>query len=161
MERYKGYVDILSALLTPTIALVTTYIAVQQYRRERAKFRHDLYDRRMTVYKATSAYLSTVTNYSRKDNAEEELRMFREFNRACAESYFLFNKEVVRYLEIIQITGSMRLSAHQQLEEMNPEDLGEIEAEKGILATTKDKHLEQSIGLRDIFMKYLDLKNLK
>jgi hypothetical protein len=76
---WKDYVDIFSALLTPTIALITTYIAIQQYRRERAKFRHELYDRRLAVFKAASNYLSIATSYTTTENFDEEEKAFREF----------------------------------------------------------------------------------
>ena len=60
--NYKVYIDIFSALLTPTIALVTTYIAIQQYRNNRAKLRHELYDRRVAVYNAVGNFLITRIN---------------------------------------------------------------------------------------------------
>jgi hypothetical protein len=54
----KPYIEIFSALLTPTIAVITTFIAIQQYRNNRLKQRLDLYERRMAIYKAVTAYIS-------------------------------------------------------------------------------------------------------
>ncbi len=45
--NHKDYVDVLSALLTPFIAIITTYIAYQNYRNAKLKLRHELYDKRL------------------------------------------------------------------------------------------------------------------
>ena len=45
-------VPVLSALLTPTIAIITTYIAYEQWRTNRNKLKLDLFDRRFAVYDA-------------------------------------------------------------------------------------------------------------
>jgi hypothetical protein len=156
---WKDYVDIFSALLTPTIALITTYIAIQQYRRERAKFRHELYDRRMAVYKAASKYLAiVVTNYSARDSSDEERKAFLEFQAANAESPFLFDQDVAGYLGLIHMTGATRFPTHYLIKHGEP---SEINKHRQILAETTTKHREHLRTLQDVFMKYLDLKNLK
>ena len=153
-------INTLSALLTPTIAVITTYIAVQQYRSGKAKFRHELYDRRMAVYKAANNYLSVVVvGYTGRDNAEEEEKeAFKEFVATNAETAFLFDNEVVMYLASIHITGGIRLPTRYMMKMGDPVLAKEQEQK---LAETTQKHQEQLYGLRDVFMKYLDLKNLK
>jgi hypothetical protein len=155
----KYYVDILAALLTPAIAIITTYIAIQQYRNGKAKLRHDLYDRRMAVYKAASKYLSLVViTYAITENPEEEKKALQEFIAANSESHFLFDKEVVNYLALIHITGIMRPTTRYLIEKGDP---AQVEEQKQKLAETTETHRQQLQGLQDVFMKYLDLKNLK
>ena|SRR5437588_2243177 len=95
--NYKVYIDIFSALLTPTIALVTTYIAIQQYRNNRAKLRHELYDRRVAVYNAVGNFLITRIN-----SIEGGGDAFLKFLIAKHESCFLFGNDVVDYLKEIE-----------------------------------------------------------
>jgi hypothetical protein len=155
---WKDYVDIFSALLTPLIAIITTYIAIQQYRSGRAKFRHELYDRRLAVFKAASTYLSIATSYPFGDNTDEETKAFKEFVAANAESQFLFDREDWLYLGTIHMTGSMRPMARSMLKSGDPATVKEQERQ---LAESTEKQREQAIHLQEVFVKYLDLKNLK
>jgi hypothetical protein len=155
---WKDYVDLLSALLTPLIAIITTYIAVRQYRNERAKFRHELYDRRLAIFKAASNYLSIATSYVTKENYDEEERAFREFLAANMESQFLFDKEDWLFLGVIHATGMMRPHARYMLKSGSPAIVKEQEQ---YLAESTEKHREQAMRLQEVFVKYLDLKNLK
>jgi hypothetical protein len=56
----KPYVELFAALLTPVIAIVMTYIAIQQYRANKIKLRHDLYDRRLLLYNAVAEFLAHI-----------------------------------------------------------------------------------------------------
>lgn len=156
---WKDYVDIFSALLTPTIALITTYIAIQQYRRERAKFRHELYDRRLAVFKAASKYLSIATSYNTIiDTVEDEIKAYNEFVAANMESQFLFEKEDWLYLATIHLTGTGRSLARLIRNSDDPASVKEYEQK---LAETAEQHREQAMRLREVFVKYLDVKKLK
>ncbi|HWS89588.1 MAG TPA: hypothetical protein VN282_21630 [Pyrinomonadaceae bacterium] len=156
---WKDYVDIFSALLTPTIALITTYIAIQQYRRERAKFRHELYDRRLAVFKAASKYLAIVTSYNTIiDTVQEEINAYNEFVAANMESQFLFDKEDWLYLGNIHMTGTKRSMARLMLRSDDPASVKEYEQS---LAEAAETHREQAMRLREVFVKYLDVKKLK
>jgi hypothetical protein len=155
---WKDYVDLFSALLTPLIAIITTYIAIQQYRNERAKFRHELYDRRMAIFKAASNYLSIATSYVTRENAEEEEKAFKEFLAANAESQFLFDKDDWLFLGVIHATGLVRPIARYMMKSGDPTTVKEQEQQ---LAESTEKHREQAMRLREVFVKYLDLKKLK
>jgi len=50
MANEKDWVDILTALLTPTVAILGVTIAYQQWRLNSKKFKHELYDRRLHIY---------------------------------------------------------------------------------------------------------------
>jgi hypothetical protein len=155
---WKDYVDIFSALLTPLIAIITTYIAVQQYRRERAKFRHELYDRRMAVYKAASNYLSVVIRSSSRDNPEEEEKAYKEFVMANAESQFLFDKDVQKFLAELQAGGSLRAGYRREMKRADPdEEIEQIKHLNWVASRYHDFARQQG----EVFMKYLNVKNLK
>ena len=88
----KPYVNLFAALLTPVIAIVTTYIAIQQYRANQLRLRHDLYDRRLTLYIAVAEFIAHVTQSGTADRAQlVTLQKTRE-------SFFLFGKEVSDYI---------------------------------------------------------------
>ena len=89
----KEYVDFFSALLTPLIAVVMTYIALQQYRANRLKLRQNLYDRRFALYNATAEFLAYIFSHGAVDN--QQLFPFLQRTR---ESYFLFGPDVADYV---------------------------------------------------------------
>jgi len=85
-------VDLFSALLTPLIAIVMTYIAIQQYRANQLKLRHDLYDRRLLPYNAVAEFLPHVMREGTADRAQLVTLL-----QKTRESYFLFGKEISDY----------------------------------------------------------------
>jgi hypothetical protein len=89
----KIYVDLFSALLTPLIAIVMTYIAIQQYRANQLKLRHDLYDRRLLLYNAVAEFLAHVMREGTADRAQLVTLL-----QKTRESYFLFGKEISDYV---------------------------------------------------------------
>lgn len=93
-------VEVLSALLTPTIAVVATYIAYQQHRTNKLKVRADLYDRRMQVVNAVTDLLGHIVSEGAVDF--DHLRIFLQKTR---ESYFLFGDEIPEYLNDLYKAG--------------------------------------------------------
>ena len=92
----QSWVDVLSALLVPTIAIVGLFIAYQQYQINKQRLRHETYERRLAVYKAVQWYLSEIlrdgkTNYSRA----------LEFNSEASEATFLFDDSVQELIDEI------------------------------------------------------------
>ena len=74
-------------MLTPAIAILTVLIAVAQYRLAKAKFRHELYERRSAVYKATMKFIAQVTS-----GGNAKLDELQAFLRDTSEAAFLFTK---------------------------------------------------------------------
>ncbi|MCX5674717.1 MAG: hypothetical protein NTX87_06890, partial [Planctomycetota bacterium] len=55
----------LNGLLTPVIAIIAAYIAIQQYKTGRAQYRLNLYDKRFAVFKATQSFLRDIAKNAR------------------------------------------------------------------------------------------------
>ena len=91
--RAKEWVDLFSALLTPVIAVVGTLIAIQQWRINQIKLRHELYQKRLDVYTAFCELLGAIVRSA--NVTDEELRAFLQKTR---ESHFLFEDELCNYL---------------------------------------------------------------
>jgi len=84
----KDIIDFLSAALTPTIGGIVTYIAYQQMRINRARHRHELYERRLTVFKAVRSFLSDIIRESKTD-----FQRVTQFYTDVGEADFLFGKD--------------------------------------------------------------------
>lgn len=82
-------IAISQALLTPVIAIATTYIAYQQYRIRRDERSLALYDRRLALYKLTIGIVDRI-------RAGHDLMMDDAFTwlNSIAEIQFLFGEEV-------------------------------------------------------------------
>ena len=93
-------IEIFSALLTPTIAIVTTYIAWQQWRINKKKFDLERYDRRLRIYEEVRKILSIIMRDARA--SYEDLLRFRS---AVSEADFLFGQEIPAYIDEIYKRG--------------------------------------------------------
>ncbi len=89
-------IEILSALLTPIMAIVTVYIAYQQYNLNKMATRKDLLDRRLVVFKNTMSFLSLIMQDG-KPNRESTYKFLRE----TADSFYLFKPEIRSCLDEI------------------------------------------------------------
>jgi len=93
MANEKDWVDILTALLTPTIAVLGIGIAYLQWRLNDLKYNHELYDRRLAVYKTLRQLL--------KNSATADYDTVMIIFDSITESYFLFDEDISIYLEEI------------------------------------------------------------
>lgn len=89
----SALVPVLSALLTPIIAIITAYIAYQQWRTNRNKLKLDLFDRRFVVYDAARNLIRDVLTQTHP--SDEQLLAFRA---KTGEASFLLNESIARYL---------------------------------------------------------------
>ena len=85
--HWQTVIAILQALLTPAIAFLAVVVAVAQYHLAKAKFRHELYERRSAVYKATMKFIAQVTS-----GGNAKLDELQTFLRDTSEAAFLFTK---------------------------------------------------------------------
>jgi hypothetical protein len=86
----------LSALLVPTIALLGTYIAWQQYVTNRRQYRLALFEKRLAVFDATARFLSGIVQ-----TANVQLDDAIKFLQETREHEFLFGPEVAACIDAI------------------------------------------------------------
>jgi hypothetical protein len=86
--------DILQALLTPLVAIVTTFIAYQQYRIRRDERALALYDRRLALFKNAVSILDRV-RVCEHMTASDAL----DWLSSVAEAEFLFGEELQAVIE--------------------------------------------------------------
>jgi hypothetical protein len=91
---WRTVIDILSALLTPAIAIVVAYIAYAQWRTANARLNLDLFDKRLAVYRKVHDAVGKVNATGLAEGAAEAL-----FLEAQREARFLFGPEVKAYLD--------------------------------------------------------------
>ncbi|QJR16715.1 hypothetical protein [Usitatibacter palustris] len=96
----QSVVALLSALLTPVIAIITTYIAWQQWQGNRQKLRFDQYEKRLRIYQEVVKILGHIMRDA--DVRLEDLMLFRA---NTAEADFLFGPEIPKYIEEVFTRG--------------------------------------------------------
>jgi hypothetical protein len=92
--------DVSSALLTPLIAVVATYIAWQQHKTNRERLNLERYDRSLRIYEEVKKILSIVMREGKAD--VEDLLKFRT---NASEADFLFGAEIAEYIGEIYSHG--------------------------------------------------------
>lgn len=92
-------IEILAALLTPTIGVIATYIAYQQYSLNRKTTKRELLDRRLTIFKSCMAYIAKCVQQN--PNSIETTQFLRE----TADSFYLFKDDLTEYLSEVYKKG--------------------------------------------------------
>ncbi len=90
----KDWIDILSALLTPTIAIFALGIAGFQLWLANTKLKHELFERRYSVYDAIQKFIGETLS---KGNSTEEMQ--REFLNKTNSAKFLFGSKYADFIE--------------------------------------------------------------
>ena len=116
----EEFIKSLSGFLTPIIAIVTAYIAVQQYRLSKFKVRQEMYDRRSKVYKAVMEYLSNISMFNEPAD-ELSTKLIRE----TSEAFFLFKPEIKQHIESLYNKGIDLWAIKEELKDttQDPEEL--------------------------------------
>ncbi|MGE5057585.1 MAG: hypothetical protein ACM3WP_25765 [Acidobacteriota bacterium] len=97
---WEKLVRVLAALLTPVIAVVTTYIAYQQYQTNRRQHRLALFEKRMAVFNSTMEFISSVLQLATVD-AGQLFALLRE----TRDHEFLFGPEVKAFIDDVYSKG--------------------------------------------------------
>lgn len=90
---FEYWTQILSAFLTPTIAVIAVYIAWQQWRTAESKRKQDLFDRRYKFYTSMwNVYSSSIVNLNVRKLDKEDLL------ESVHEAEFLFGVDIVKHI---------------------------------------------------------------
>lgn len=89
-----NWINILSAMLTPTIAIAGTIIAFLQYRNNYLKSKNDLFDKRYEFYKKLRTWWLSTANV---DSQHYDLEMI-DLIPWAEEASFLFEKDIQQHI---------------------------------------------------------------
>lgn len=152
-----SWIDILSALLVPLIAIVGIYIAYQQYKINEQRLRHETYERRLAVYKAVQRYLSEILR-----NGKTTYQSALEFNSEASEAAFLFDSSVQDKIDEIYKKSIEMVHEYEKLYPSDSSPSLPVGEERSAIAEKKTElliwHTDQLKECRPFFAKKLGLK---
>jgi hypothetical protein len=82
----------LSALLTPIVAVLGSFIAYRQWRLAQNKLKLELFDRRLSIHKAASDFLVSIATSGTIINEE-----FYKFMASTSETRWLISESAAKY----------------------------------------------------------------
>lgn len=133
------------------VGLQQYLLARQQFRLAREKFKLDLFEKRFAVYKGTQKYLAEILRDGRLD-LEESIQFLRETQDAT----FLFDHNIVEYLDSLYRRGVDLMTLNNKLEgvPVGPERNELCEREGKLLKELTD----EIVQIKDVFAPYLRFK---
>lgn len=94
MTCVPHWITYISALLVPVIALLTLLIAYRQWRTAQNKLKLDLFEKRLAIYNAATAFIRNVMT---SGNATDE--QLRNLILGTKEAKWLLSTEIATYLD--------------------------------------------------------------
>ncbi len=151
------FIQILQGFLAPVIAVLTLYIASQQWKGNKLKLRMEQYDRRYAVYLEVWKLISQVL--SEADISTQELL---RFSTATSQADFLFGPEMSSYVKEIFKHGNNLSMLNKQIRyyqetQIVPDGYDHV---KSIRESTEELEWfsnQLPPALNNKFRKYLDL----
>ncbi len=154
------WIDILSALLVPLIAILSAYIAYQQYRINLQRLRHETYERRLSIYRCVQVYLSEILK-----NSETTETKALKFYSDVAEVGFLFDNSIQNKIDEIYKKSIKMISLSKKLYHEDGSVGLPIGDERDNIAKEEDEllawHIEQLTEIRALFGKKLGVCYIK
>ncbi|ELA7327640.1 hypothetical protein Q9X94_003777 [Vibrio alginolyticus] len=94
LEEIKPLIDLFTALITPTIAILGGYIAYQQYQTNKMALKKDLFDRRYAAFECVYDFIVTVVEWNGTSKEQRE-----KFLSGTKGVEFLFDEEIKLYVD--------------------------------------------------------------
>ncbi len=110
------WLQIAQGLLTPLIAIITTYIAWQQWQATKLKMKMERYERILNIYQETHKFISEVI----RDLKPQLVQMFG-FYSATAEADFILPPPIREYLDEVFSHANKLRSANDQYRDYTQE----------------------------------------
>jgi hypothetical protein len=153
MTQSRDWIDILAALLTPTIAILGAYIAWQQWRTNRNKLKLDLFDKRFQVFENIKKFIASILTSGRVEDGTEF-----QFLRDTKSVRFLFQDDAT-ILNLIDEIYKKAIKLHT-LERTERGSSGQtLENNLNKQNEIKEWYQNQLHTIDEIFKKYLILKH--
>lgn len=153
MHPARDWVDYLSALLVPTIAIVGASIAWQQWRINRARLKNELFDRRYEQFCVVRDFIGSIMT-SGKSTLEQQ----RKYLVGTRGMRFLFDKRIAEYVDEHIWAPAIDLECLESELQGLPvgDDRSEnVRKQRGL----KSKLHEELKCLEDRFAEYLQLQH--
>ena len=147
----KDWVNYLTALLTPTIVVFGSIIAFLQWRTNRNRLKHELFDRRYAQFKAVSDYIGSILSHGTV-KADDELRLLSH----TRGMEFLFDEDVCQLVREIRSTVSLLTALNDELASVGSDNRKSVAQAR---ADAFKKLTEYSRRLESRFAPYLTLKH--
>mgnify|MGYP000308834042 CR=1 FL=1 len=152
-QNGKDWVDYMSALLTPTIAVLGSVVAYFQWRTNSNRLKHELFERRYEQFAVISNFLASIM-ISGKSMPEEQ----HKYLSGTSGMRFIFDEEIAEYV------GTTIWHLAVELECLDSELVGVPVGDE----RTKNVHRQAEIkkqlnlefkSLEEKFSKYLQLQH--
>ena len=91
------WIDILSALLTPAIALLVALIAFLQWRTHRAQVKNELFDKRYAMFAAAKTFIKTFLQHGKLVD-----KYYQEFFSKTKGANFIFSDDISNLFKEIE-----------------------------------------------------------
>ncbi len=121
----SSWLQISQGLLTPVIAVITVYIAWQQWRLNKQKWSLDTYDRKLRIYQCVVEMRRLIMKDPRP-----EIQDILKFGADTAEADFLFPEEIPKYINEIYSHAAKLHAARGQMRSDSPNLRNEVTQEE-------------------------------
>ena len=93
MDNVKPIIDLLTALMSPIVAITVTYIAYQQWKINASKETREIRTEKLHIYLSVKRFLSHIDETRIIDPI-----LYKEFQEASALADFIFDADVIDWL---------------------------------------------------------------
>jgi len=93
LEQYKPITDFFIALIPIALAILGSYIAIQQYRTNRKKLKIELFEKRFSVFDSINKFIGAVV---RTQSVDQQQR--NDFLAGTRGAEFLFDESIKQYV---------------------------------------------------------------
>lgn len=147
--NYKSYIDILSALLTPLIAIIAIYIAYQQHKTNKIRLQRDLFEKHFAFYKELMSFIVMAKLYPITDEQMSGV------NSVFMEAEFLFPKSISAHVNDIHMKAITKRGLEREKEKVTGEKVDELDNQLSEIAKWFN---DQITPTHRKFKKYLKLR---
>ncbi|MCF6341165.1 MAG: hypothetical protein L3J10_10530 [Sulfurimonas sp.] len=145
----KSFFDYLQSTLVPLIAIITSYIAYRQWKLEKIKLTHDLFEKRFKVYKHFQIYKSKILQ-----SGTCEIKDYQLFVSNTSESIFIFSEDMTKLKRNFEEKGMELWAIEKELES------DKWTKEEKSIKINKRLELQKwfiYVDINEVFLKYIKL----
>lgn len=145
----KNIFDYLQSILVPVIAIITSFIAYRQWKIEKIKLTHDLFEKRFKIYQQFQIYKSKILQSGTCTVKDYEL-----FASNTSESIFIFGENMIKLKRDFEEKGMELWAIEKELESNKW-----TKEEKSIKINKRLEHQKWflHVDINEVFLKYMKI----